>query len=150
VRKNKGYTPCPENEAWIASTSDCEIGLKTASPRSFLFWGDSHARVLSSSTGEIAAGKGLKGLVIFRGGCPPFLPQAKGAFGKRNCTELAQRVETLLKGRDFSNVVLVARWALYAEGGGTTEPRSFRSGAARDGGQDRRQWAQRDDRRTGA
>ena len=118
VRKNKGVTPCPENEAWLASTSDCEIGAKAAAERSFLFWGDSHARVLSSTAASIAEAKGIKGLVVFRGGCPPFLALAGTAFDKRDCATTAGHIETLLKGPGYANVVLVARWALYAEGGG--------------------------------
>jgi len=118
VRKNKGVTPCPENEAWIASTSDCEIGAKTAAARSFLFWGDSHARVLSSTVSSIAENQGIKGLVVFRGGCPPFLGVTGTVFDKRNCAQTAGQVEALLKSDGYRNVVLVARWALYAEGGG--------------------------------
>ncbi len=118
VRKNRGLTPCAENEAWLSSTSDCEIGAKSAAERSFLFWGDSHARVLSSTVASVAEEQGIKGLVVFRGGCPPFLELAGTAFDKRGCQTTAQQVETLLKTKGYANVVLVARWALYAEGGG--------------------------------
>jgi peptidoglycan/LPS O-acetylase OafA/YrhL len=127
VRKNKGVTPCPENEAWIASTSDCEIGAKGATERSFLFWGDSHARVLSSTVASLAAEKGIKGVVIFRGGCPPFLSLEGTVFDKRDCANTANQVETLLQGKDYANVVLVARWALYAEGGGYRNGKWFAS-----------------------
>lgn len=127
VRKNKGVTPCPENEAWLASTSECEIGAKAAATRSFLFWGDSHARVLSSTAATLAEAKGIKGLVVFRGGCPPFLELAGTAFNKRDCTKTAGQIETLLKGPGYDNVVLVARWALYAEGGGYRNGKWFAS-----------------------
>jgi peptidoglycan/LPS O-acetylase OafA/YrhL len=127
VRKNKGVTPCPENEAWIASTSDCEIGAKGPSERSFLFWGDSHARVLSSTVAKIAEEQGTKGLVVFRGGCPPFLGIDGTAFDKRDCAKTAAHVDTLLKGGGYQNVVLVARWALYAEGGGYRNGKWFKT-----------------------
>ncbi len=127
VRKNKGYTPCPENEAWLASTSDCEIGAKDAGERSFLFWGDSHARVLSSTVASLAEARGIKGLVVFRGGCPPFLALKETPFDKRDCAKTAGQIETLLKGPGYANVVLVARWALYAEGGGYRNGKWFAS-----------------------
>jgi peptidoglycan/LPS O-acetylase OafA/YrhL len=117
VRKNKGYTPCPENEAWLASTSDCEIGDKKAAEPSFLIWGDSHARVVSSTADAIAAEKGIKGLVLFHGGCPPFLPESGSPFERRRCAERSRQAEALLAGKRFSNIVLVACWGLYAEGG---------------------------------
>jgi peptidoglycan/LPS O-acetylase OafA/YrhL len=122
VRKNRGLTPCPENEAWIASTSECLIGAKTPGGPAFLLWGDSHARVLSSTMATIAETTGIKGLVVFRGGCAPFLADAGSLFDTRNCRETVQQVETLLKGKDFGNIVLAARWAGYAEGG------SYRNG----------------------
>lgn len=127
VRKNKGYTPCPENESWINSTSDCEVGQKSASARSFLMWGDSHARMLSSTAAELASEKAVKGVVVFRGGCPPFLDIDHTAFDKRNCSKTADEVERLLSGNDFSDVLLVARWALYAEGGGYRNGKWFKT-----------------------
>jgi hypothetical protein len=127
VRKNRGFTPCPENEAWIASTSDCEVGAKTARERSFLVWGDSHARVVASTVAEIAAEQGTKGLIVFRGGCPPLLSRPGSPFDRRNCTKTQSQVADLLRGSDYQNVVLVARWALYAEGGGYRNGKWFRS-----------------------
>ncbi|NOT38928.1 MAG: hypothetical protein HOP13_00380, partial [Alphaproteobacteria bacterium] len=127
VRKNRGFTPCPENEAWIASTSDCEVGAKAARERSFLVWGDSHARVVASTVAQIANEQGTKGLVVFRGGCPPLVRRAGSPFNTRGCAKTASLVETLLQGTGYQNVVLVARWAVYAEGGGYRNGKWFKT-----------------------
>ena len=127
VRKNRGFTPCPENEAWIASTSDCEVGAKAARAHSFMVWGDSHARVVASTVAELANEQGTKGLVVFHGGCPPFLKRADSPFETRICAKTASLAETLLKGTGYQNVVLVARWANYAQGGGYRNGRWYKT-----------------------
>lgn len=127
VRKNRGFTPCPENEAWLASTSDCEIGNKAAREPAFLLWGDSHARVVASTVAELAGEQGSKGLIVFHGGCPPFLRRPDSPFDTQNCTKTASLAETLLKGAGYKNVVLVARWANYAQGGGYRNGRWYKT-----------------------
>jgi peptidoglycan/LPS O-acetylase OafA/YrhL len=127
VRKNRGFTPCPENEAWLASTSDCEIGNKAAPEPAFLLWGDSHARVVASTVAELAEQQGSKGLIVFRGGCPPFLTYEESPFDTGTCAKTASLAETLLKGKGYKNVVLVARWANYAQGGGYRNGRWYKT-----------------------
>ena len=127
VRKNRGFTPCPENEAWLASTSDCRVGVQSTAEPSFLLWGDSHARVVASTIDEIAKAQGSRGLIVFRGGCPPLLPHVDSPFDTRHCAKTQALVEDLLKSPGYRNVVLVGRWALYAEGGGYRNGKWFKT-----------------------
>jgi peptidoglycan/LPS O-acetylase OafA/YrhL len=96
----------------------CRVGAAGAVAPSFVIWGDSHARSLADAIGSVAAREGRAGLLITQNGCAPLLGVAREGDGKsRNCRELAAEVMKLIEGDTaLTDVILVGRWALYADG----------------------------------
>jgi peptidoglycan/LPS O-acetylase OafA/YrhL len=115
-------------------TPDCTIGATDAPRASFILWGDSHAASLATTLVRAAQAEGVKGYNVGRGGCPPLL--GLEAFGRTfaKCRTGAAEVERLLKADpNIREVVIAARWGLYAEGEaslneGSTRPRRFADG----------------------
>lgn len=118
AEQDKMLSPCRHMQAETGRDVDCEIGALTARTHAFLLWGDSHAAVVASQVSQLAKLKDIKGAAAIQYGCAPFLPTDTNAgFAKQSkCVDLGRRVEALLRSKDFDAVILVARWALYAEG----------------------------------
>ena len=96
----------------------CRIGAASDLAPSFLVWGDSQARSLADAIGDVAAREGRAGLLATRNGCAPLVGVARQHDSKtRGCPEFAAEVLKLVEGdASIRDVILVARWALYAEG----------------------------------
>ena len=101
----------------------CTLG-GSSSPATFLLWGDSHARALSTALSESAARQSRTGQLAYGAGCPPLMMAgpAKRSLrygpNARQCREFNQRMlEHIQTHRELTTIVLVARWARYGEVG---------------------------------
>lgn len=101
----------------------CLIGDAHQENPSFVVWGDSHALAVGATLSKLAADQKQQGVFIVAGGCPPLLGLDKLAsrrFGK--CITSAETLKKVLARDSIHNVIVIARWGLYAEGsGGTNE-----------------------------
>jgi peptidoglycan/LPS O-acetylase OafA/YrhL len=102
----------------------CTLG-GTSSPATFLLWGDSHARALSTALSESASRQSRTGQLAFGAGCPPLImpgpPKRSLRFGPNSpqCRQFNQRMlEHIQAHRELTTIVLVARWVRYGEVGG--------------------------------
>ena len=107
-----------------ATVQVCPIGVDGSKSPEFALWGDSHAEALSPAVAAAAQRFGGQGLAYIRGGCPPLLTvrQAREGFDDCNLDSEAFMADMAAK-PNIRQVILVARWALYAMG------RRFRSEA---------------------
>lgn len=99
--------------------SYCYIGDMQKAETSFVLWGDSHALAAGGAFSNVAEALGRRGAFVVTGGCPPLL--GLEAFpGNRftKCLGSASAVSKLLEQPSVRDVVIMARWALYAEGTG--------------------------------
>jgi len=97
------------------TAADCAIGAPTATP-SFVLWGDSHKATIAPLVAQLATAADLSGFNIGRGGCVPLFGLEEQGRQFRNCLAGPSEVERLLHDPDISDVVLIGRWGLYAEG----------------------------------
>lgn len=122
------FNPQPEPcVRWQADRPDspfCLIGATKQQAPTFLVWGDSHAGVLSYGVSAAAETAGTTGLLAGLGGCPPLLGIDKDETAADTaldeaCVPHNRRVLALLEQhRSIQTVILIARWAYYAKGGG--------------------------------
>lgn len=84
----------------------------------YLVWGDSHADALFPAIETVAHDLGLRGFFAGLIGCPPLQSVVRAdASPLLRCDEFNEDVASFLRSRDDVKVViLVARWAVYAEG----------------------------------
>jgi peptidoglycan/LPS O-acetylase OafA/YrhL len=97
--------------------SDCRIGSPSAAP-AFILIGDSHANALAPMLSQIAAKRGMSGLAITQEGCPPLFEGGfldAGIVDKRPCLPLQEALRRGLADKSVRAVILVSRWAYYAE-----------------------------------
>ena len=100
----------------------CPIGPE--GPPEVLVWGDSHLRALHEGLALAAAETETPGLVVWRAGCPPVFGVAKTESAATPAQDAActvanaQMRAALPKMTSVRDVLLVARWAYYAEGRG--------------------------------
>lgn len=107
----------------------CVIGAPEARKRSFVVWGDSHAGALGAALDEEAAKVGQQGYFVGRAGCAPLLAVETLAKEPPRCHAGVGAFRKALADPDVREVVLVARWAMYAEGSAAgTRPRPFVKG----------------------
>ena len=90
--------------------------LGTAMNPEFLLWGDSHAENLRESFGQAAKLIGISGVQATRAGCPPMLGVARKDLPPSQCVEFNEAVLRVAANSSVKKVVLVARWAFWAEG----------------------------------
>lgn len=121
-------TPCLPGQQGVG-TLDCTIGAPAARQTTFLLWGDSHAAALAPTIAGLAASRGLKGVTAIRMSCPPvFVSEATaGPFARDKCIEMAARVEEAIREHAFDEVILIGRWAKYAEGTETQAGETIRN-----------------------
>ena len=100
-------------DVWPEKTA-CNIGAPLENAE-FLVWGDSHADALAPAI-DIAARKSARsGLFTAAVGCPPLLG-VKTQYAP-HCSDFNDSVLDMLREReDLHTIILVARWAFYAEG----------------------------------
>jgi peptidoglycan/LPS O-acetylase OafA/YrhL len=118
------FAPQPKRcPLYLEAPELCTLGAQ-GKPLSFLMWGDSHAGIFVNSVEEPAEKAGRAGLFSGVVSCPPLIGIAKddnavddASDGK--CTEVNERVLAVLEAHDeIKTVLLVGRWAYYANGGG--------------------------------
>jgi peptidoglycan/LPS O-acetylase OafA/YrhL len=111
----------PRDGPW-AGIEICPIGPE--GPPRVLVWGDSHARAFKEGVEKAAFDAGTPGLLIWRGGCPPLLGVWKDEKVSTPAEEAlcAASGPAVLKGLEgtpgIDTVLLIGRWAYYAEGTG--------------------------------
>lgn len=118
---NQNWSRChtPSDGPW-QGLEICPIGPD--GPPEILVWGDSHARAFKEGLDLAAHESQTPGLLIWRGGCPPLLGIWKNEMvstptEEADCAISGSRVETGLAGtRSIERVLLIGRWAYYAEG----------------------------------
>jgi peptidoglycan/LPS O-acetylase OafA/YrhL len=109
---------------------DCFIGDQAAAAPRFALWGDSHAGAVGPIIDRLAKDAGVKGFNIGRGGCPPFFGLEHEGSIFRRCLAAPREMDRVLADTNVHQVILVGRWALYAEGVASlneaaTKPRRF-------------------------
>lgn len=92
----------------------CDLGVHGGTP-SFVLWGDSHARALASGVALSATRQGLTGKLASEPACPPLAEIERK--GRTSCEAFNQAVLRMLgQAPHIKTVILVARWALSAQG----------------------------------
>ena len=102
----------------VAAGQLCRIGSASAAEPTFIVWGDSHARVFADPVGAAGNRQQRSGLLAVRSSCPPLMGIGR-TDGHRPgwCSGFNREVLAMIERRpQIKDVVLVARWALYAEG----------------------------------
>lgn len=101
----------------------CHIGVQDASP-TFLMWGDSHAGIMVHGVEAAAHWHGAGGVFSGVGGCPPLIGIEKdentsdAATDSRCAVHNAALLYFLETQPEIDTVLLVSRWAYYANGQG--------------------------------
>ncbi len=102
----------------------CLIGDPAVSEPSYLLWGDSHAGILVHGFDLAAQKAGRAGLYSNPAGCPALFGVEKDesvadAHVDAECGAINRRIRQMLERVDsIQRVILVGRWAYYAEGSG--------------------------------
>ena len=101
----------------------CPIGPD--GPPKVLIWGDSHARAFKEGLERAAFESDTPALLIWRGGCPPLVGMdkfetASTRFENESCTLHNNRIASAIGAlpSSYETVLLIGRWAYYAEGKG--------------------------------
>jgi len=102
----------------------CPVGAD--GPATFLVWGDSHVRAFKEGIELAAREQGASGLLVWRAGCPPLFEiekreSATTPLQDEACTDanaLMRQALPQLKEMGIEKVLLIGRWAYYAQGGG--------------------------------
>jgi peptidoglycan/LPS O-acetylase OafA/YrhL len=106
----------------LAGVEVCPVGPD--GPPSFVVWGDSHVRAFQEGIALLARERGKSGLLIWRAGCPPlFDVRKKESAATRqqdeDCTVANARIrQAIPKLGPIESLLLIGRWAYYAEGQG--------------------------------
>ncbi len=88
----------------------CKFGSHSVPP-SVLVWGDSHAAAVFDELDSAAHARGVSGLILARGGCPPILAaSSRRNVVKRKCESLAPALDAALKDPSIDTVILISRW----------------------------------------
>ena len=100
----------------------CPIGPEKAP--TFVVWGDSHVRAFKEGLAKLADEKDRAGLIIWRAGCPPLFDIRKEESAAtrsqdEDCTRANDRIRKgLVQLNGVDKLLLIGRWAYYAEGSG--------------------------------
>lgn len=121
---SEDFTPqAPVCGAFDEDPELCVIGATGQAP-SFMMWGDSHAGILVNGVHKAAADAGAAGLFSGIAGCPALIGVAKDesvadTATDQDCTTRNQAIlEVLRRHPEIESILLVGRWAYYAQGGG--------------------------------
>jgi len=94
----------------------CRLGDRSANGPTFLVWGDSHGRVLADPIGAAAARARAAGWLSVHTGCAPLLG-VRRSDRDDDCGEFnAATLDLLRRSPELTDVLLVGRWGLLAEG----------------------------------
>ena len=95
----------------------CKFGASTSAPPAFLLWGDSHAGALASAVEVDAKQYKVTGWSIVKSGCPSLIGAARAdGFADYSCPDIARAVLSIVRRNHIRNVLMVARWDMYALG----------------------------------
>ncbi len=106
----------------FADIEICPIGPE--GPAEVLIWGDSHVRAFKEGLEQAAFEADTPALIIWRAGCPPAfgiekVENTSTPIQNAACGTANRQIETALRnGQDFPTVLLIGRWAYYAQGSG--------------------------------
>ncbi|PNU04338.1 acyltransferase family protein [Novosphingobium guangzhouense] len=106
----------------LAGIETCSIGPD--GPAEFLIWGDSHLRAQMDGLAIAARDVGRPGLIVWHAGCPPLFGLVKRENAAtpdqdRACSEDNRRIRSALRHYPgIRRLLLVGRWAYYADGRG--------------------------------
>ena len=115
---------CPRATAKdIAEGRVCTIWDAGDAQRTILLWGDSHASVLRNLVRDLARRANAGVVLITTPACPPLIGvgRYRAKAGREACEDVNNAVAKLLQRRQFSDVILAARWNYYALGAGGEE-----------------------------
>lgn len=105
-----------KNRKWNAGDSLCYIGADSSAP-SFIVLGDSHAGALMPGIDLTAKRWRAKGINAAVTGCPPLDGVARMDQFPQDCIEFRNKMLTLIESTPaIKKVILIARWAVNAEG----------------------------------
>jgi len=104
---------------------NCLIGARTGEP-TMLVWGDSHVLAFHDGIDTVMRENNVAGYYVQTTGCPPLIGLGKDEKSRANrqdeeCRQTNEKMEEYLSGDRFSafdKVLLVGRWAYYANGSG--------------------------------
>lgn len=116
------------NKADVHTRKDwfCTIGTDKAKP-SLMIFGDSHALSFLPAADEAASQLDIAGIFAGIDGCTPFLSiyALRSDQNSKNCHALNIRVFEFVKESKIENLILVARWTYYTDGGYEADEFSF-------------------------
>lgn len=105
----------------------CPVDRKAPQGRyNFFLTGDSHALQLLSVFEQGAQLVGKNGTFAGFSGCVPFLgvyPLMRDDQASKDCALLNKRIFDYIKKNQIKNIILVARWTYYTDGGYNSEPK---------------------------
>jgi len=112
---------CGPGDGALSAIEVCRIGPEGAPE--VVFWGDSHLRATMDGIAAAAAEAGVPGVIVWHAGCPPLFGVRKSESAATPAEDAACAADTealreALPGLGAARIVLVARWAYYAEGAG--------------------------------
>lgn len=112
-----------ETQGVFAGLELCKIGPDQPNP-SLLIWGDSHIRSTHQALSQLADETGISAYVVWTAGCPPFFDVQKQESASTAQQDQACPVKNAALGAnlrdnaDIETVLLIGRWAYYANGAG--------------------------------
>ncbi|MFD2135177.1 SGNH hydrolase domain-containing protein [Novosphingobium resinovorum] len=127
--------PLPEDGP-LAGIRTCAIGPDGTE---FLIWGDSHLRAQMDGLAMAAREAGRPGMIIWHAGCPPLFGLAKHESAAtpdqdRTCADDNRRIRAAIRQYpSIRRLLLVGRWAYYADGKGSAATPTTSSPSPRDG-----------------
>jgi hypothetical protein len=111
-----------ESSGPLAGIEVCAVGAD--GPPTFLVWGDSHVRAFKEGIELAAREQGTSGLLIWHAGCPPLFDIEKRESATtpaqdQACTDANAIIRQALPQLEgIEKILIIGRWAYYAEGGG--------------------------------
>lgn len=101
----------------VAGDKVCKFGAAQSQQPEFLLWGDSHAAAVQGAVADEAEKSHVTGWSIIRSGCPALLDAERtDHFVDYSCAAISEAVLSTIHQNKIKNVLLVARWDMYALG----------------------------------
>lgn len=109
------WTNCQERTI-TSREGPCNLGAEGVTP-TIVLWGDSHARAIASGVDYSASKNHVAGYIITGDACPPLLLTESKSSYYQQCNTVNESIIDYIAGHpEITKVILVARWALYANG----------------------------------
>lgn len=106
----------------FAGVEVCPIGPENQAPK-VVIWGDSHLRAFKEGIAQQAREQNVAALLIWHAGCPPLFEVTKQETAAspqqdKECMLANQQIRATLPNLGIERILLVGRWAYYAQGSG--------------------------------